>query len=259
MEFSFFKNRIELKKRIPLLKAAKERDEILARDGRFLKIKLERAPAIKRKMQIVNGFVLIDFGWLRGGHLDNKWSNANPKEEEMAFENLLFIIKNYWQHGYKNVIVTDLREDKVVTLAEIFKDKRPAISFTSRYPFLEEIKEQAIADAERKNKKPAAIMLIYDENMYDLATLWLFHRRLIYEGWPIVTSEFYLNQNQNYWRDQGVKEFYFVQIIDPEILQRPQEERSDHPQKLAEQLNSSPETIIKRPDGRPVFAVYHWQ
>jgi len=64
MEFSFFKNRIELKKRIPLLKAAKERDEILARDGRFLKIKLERAPAIKRKMQIVNGFVLIDFIWV---------------------------------------------------------------------------------------------------------------------------------------------------------------------------------------------------
>lgn len=69
------------------------------------------------------GFVLIDFGWLRGGHLDNNWSNATSEEEGMAFENLLFIIKNYWVHGYKNIIVTDLREDKVVTLAETFKDK----------------------------------------------------------------------------------------------------------------------------------------
>ena len=66
-------------------------------------------------------FVLIDFGWLRQGHLDNKWSNATPEEEAMAFENLVFIIKNYWKHGYKNIIVTDLREDRITILAETFK------------------------------------------------------------------------------------------------------------------------------------------
>jgi len=41
----------------------------------------------------------------------------------MAFENLVFIIKNYWQHGYKNIIITDLKADKVATLAETFKEK----------------------------------------------------------------------------------------------------------------------------------------
>ena len=69
------------------------------------------------------GFPLIEFGWLRQGHLDNKWSNATPEEEQMAFENLVFIIKNYWQHGYKNIIVNDLKADKITTLAETFKEK----------------------------------------------------------------------------------------------------------------------------------------
>ena len=70
-----------------------------------------------------HGFPLIDFGWLRQGHLDDKWSNATAEEEGMAFENLIFIIKNYWRHGYKNIVVTDFQDNKVVALAETFKEK----------------------------------------------------------------------------------------------------------------------------------------
>ncbi len=68
------------------------------------------------------GFVLIDFGWLRQGHLNNKWSNATSEEEEMTYENLIFIVKNYWKHGYKNIIVTDLLEKRIAILAETFKN-----------------------------------------------------------------------------------------------------------------------------------------
>ena len=72
------------------------------------------------------GFPLIEFGWLRQGHLNNQWSNASDEEEQMAFENLIFIfiINNYWKRGYKNIIVTDLQEDAIKTLAETFKDKK---------------------------------------------------------------------------------------------------------------------------------------
>jgi len=69
------------------------------------------------------GYPLIEFGWLRQGHLNNAWSDASPKEKEMAWENLIFILKNYWQHGYKNIIVTDLEDDQVVSLVERFKEK----------------------------------------------------------------------------------------------------------------------------------------
>lgn len=68
------------------------------------------------------GFVLVDFGWLRQGHLDNTWSNTSEKEEGMAFDNLIYIIKNYWKNGYKNIIATDFEERRVPVLAEVFKD-----------------------------------------------------------------------------------------------------------------------------------------
>ncbi len=60
---------------------------------------------------------LVDFGDLRAWHLEHDWSNANLQEEEMAFENLLFVLRNYHKHGYKNVIVTDLKDDATLRLA----------------------------------------------------------------------------------------------------------------------------------------------
>lgn len=67
---------------------------------------------------------LIDFGNLRVFHLDREWTNANEKEEQMSFENLTFILKNYAKHGYENVIVNDLRDFRILQLEEIFKDNK---------------------------------------------------------------------------------------------------------------------------------------
>ena len=52
----------------------------------------------------------IDFGWLRQFHLDETWSNASPREEAMAFENLAYIVRNYLRHGYRNIILTDFED-----------------------------------------------------------------------------------------------------------------------------------------------------
>jgi len=41
----------------------------------------------------------------------------------MAFENLTFILENYLKHDYKNIIVTDLREEYVKRLSESFPSK----------------------------------------------------------------------------------------------------------------------------------------
>ncbi|MFW5704117.1 MAG: AAA family ATPase [Patescibacteria group bacterium] len=62
----------------------------------------------------------IDFGWLREFHLDREWKNANDTEEQMAFENLVFMLKNYIKNGYENVIVTDLLEKRIAQLHELF-------------------------------------------------------------------------------------------------------------------------------------------
>jgi broad-specificity NMP kinase len=64
----------------------------------------------------------LEFSVLREPHLDPKWSNASPAEHEMAWENLQFIVRNYLRYGYGNVVVTDLREERVRQVAEVFGD-----------------------------------------------------------------------------------------------------------------------------------------
>lgn len=68
------------------------------------------------------GSVLLDFGWLRQLHLDSAWSNASEDEEAMAFENLLFVVRNYLRHGYENVIITDFTEPRVAEFPGLFPE-----------------------------------------------------------------------------------------------------------------------------------------
>tara|TARA_Y100000310_G_scaffold343023_2_gene448778 strand:+ start:521 stop:1018 length:498 start_codon:yes stop_codon:yes gene_type:complete len=68
--------------------------------------------------------VCIDFGNLREFHLDRYWKKANDKEELMAFQNLVFIIKNYLKNKYINIMVNDLKYDKVIKLMRSFSKKK---------------------------------------------------------------------------------------------------------------------------------------
>ena len=68
----------------------------------------------------LNNRPMIDFGWIREFHLDREWKNATKKEEEMSFENLVFILKNYIKHGYKNIIVNDLQDFRIEQIPKKF-------------------------------------------------------------------------------------------------------------------------------------------
>lgn len=63
---------------------------------------------------------MIDFGKLREFHLDREWKKESNAEKEMTFENLIFILKNYIKHGYKNIIINDLVGGQATRLAKIF-------------------------------------------------------------------------------------------------------------------------------------------
>lgn len=76
---------------------------------------------IARLLHAQLGGVCIDFGYLREFHLDNEWSNASPREESMAFENLLYVIRNYFRHGYRPIIVTDLQDFRVQEMPVHFR------------------------------------------------------------------------------------------------------------------------------------------
>ncbi|MGI8849534.1 MAG: AAA family ATPase [Pyrinomonadaceae bacterium] len=64
----------------------------------------------------------IDFGDVRNFHLDWQWSNESPREEQMSFENLVYILKNYICYGYKNVILNDLKDFRVQQIPELFAE-----------------------------------------------------------------------------------------------------------------------------------------
>ena len=80
----------------------------------LLKVKLNNPPT-------------IDFGWIREFHLDREWKNASKKEELMSFENLVFILKNYVKHGYKNIIVNDLQNFRIEQIPKKFSKYKYAI------------------------------------------------------------------------------------------------------------------------------------
>jgi chloramphenicol 3-O-phosphotransferase len=65
--------------------------------------------------------VMIDFGTLREFHLDDLWTKESETEEQMAFENLVFILKNYLRNGYRNVIVNDLKDFRIRQIPELFE------------------------------------------------------------------------------------------------------------------------------------------
>lgn len=169
-----------------------------------------------------------------------------------------------YPRGVENITYSRLRWDSYRWgysnlnnyINNLLQDKKPTVSFQPRYLFLDQIKRKAFLT--NSNRQDFSGLIIYDANMYDLATLWIFHRQLVYEGWPVITAQDYLDQSHDYWLAQGVKEFYFFKIIDEEILQQPGNQKTNASSVLAENLDKESE-IIKRPDGREVFAVYHWQ
>jgi broad-specificity NMP kinase len=62
----------------------------------------------------------IDLGHLRAFHLDAAWTNATPQEEQMSFENLIALVTNYLRYGYKNIMITDLEDERVQKIPVLF-------------------------------------------------------------------------------------------------------------------------------------------
>ncbi len=64
----------------------------------------------------------IDFGYIREFHLGRAWKTQSSREEQMSFENLVYILKNYIRYGYKNIIVTDLQDFRVQQIPVLFAE-----------------------------------------------------------------------------------------------------------------------------------------
>lgn len=63
---------------------------------------------------------LFEFGWIPEFQNKGHEKMSYVEEEGFAFENLTLVAKNYTNHGFKNVIITDLNNDYIQRLADDF-------------------------------------------------------------------------------------------------------------------------------------------
>jgi predicted kinase len=70
----------------------------------------------------------IEFSDIREFHLDRAWKTQSAREEQMSFENLVYILNNYIRYGYKNIIVTDLQDFRVQQIPALFAAHRYLIA-----------------------------------------------------------------------------------------------------------------------------------
>lgn len=82
------------------------------------------ARLLKEKLNSIH----IDYDWIRDFHLDRGWKNTNTIEQEMSFENLMFLLKNYAKYNYKNVIVGGLTEINIKRLLDELKDYKNIVN-----------------------------------------------------------------------------------------------------------------------------------
>lgn len=70
---------------------------------------------------------LFEFGWIPEFRNKGEETIGYREEESFSFENLVLVAKNYTKHGFKNVIITDLNNDYIEKLPEIFDEYDYAI------------------------------------------------------------------------------------------------------------------------------------
>ena len=65
----------------------------------------------------------FEFGWIPEFRTRNPHSEMTYEEEEqMTFETLTLVVKNYMRHGFENIIVSDLSDARFAEVSALFGD-----------------------------------------------------------------------------------------------------------------------------------------
>mgnify|MGYP001572894107 CR=1 FL=1 len=91
------------------------------------------------------------------------------------------------------------------------KDKMPDPAITFQFPFAREILNTALAEYSTRGAEPTAAGIVYNDNINLSSQLWVFLRRIIYDGWPVVSAEnFRSGGAEQFFREAGIKRVYFI-------------------------------------------------
>ena len=148
-------------------------------------------------------------------------------------------------------------------LNKLLDGKMPKFVGTPEYQFIAEEQEKAIARFKREGREPYPILIIYEKDLNFLATLWIFTRRLIYEGWPIISDAEFVRltgeELDRFYRAQGVEKFVYIASVNPRVI-RPVFDRVGKSEVMREYLNEKgvEPTVIRNRAGAEAFWVYEF-
>ena len=64
----------------------------------------------------------FEFGWIPEFTRRNPHTEISGREEEqLSFENLVLVVRNYIRHGFENVILSDLNDTRMLDIAREFR------------------------------------------------------------------------------------------------------------------------------------------
>lgn len=102
--------------------------------------------------------------------------------------------------------------------AEILEGKFPEIAITFDFPFAKRILETAVLDAQREKKEFVPWGIVYADGLNPSSVLWVFLRRITYQGWPISSLDAYKNGGgKAFYQSAGVKEIFFVNALEDDL------------------------------------------
>ncbi len=127
--------------------------------------------------------------------------------------------------------------------AGALNEKFPEIAITFDYPFARKILEVAVSDAQRDKKEFVPWGIVYADGLNPSSVLWVFLRRITYQGWPINSLDAYKNGGgEAFFKNAGVKEIFVINALEGDFANlgiRPIE--------------------IRNPQGEVTFRVYKLQ
>jgi energy-coupling factor transporter ATP-binding protein EcfA2 len=113
---------------------------------------------------------LVELSWLRCWHLDYSWSNASPREEQMSFENLVFILNNYIKNKFPYVITTDLLDKRVTEIPRLF-DKSNYLIFSLFVNSDGELKKRVLDESRDSGYRDYQSAIEWNRNLISRNTL----------------------------------------------------------------------------------------
>lgn len=146
-------------------------------------------------------------------------------------------------------------------LQEELENKMPELALEMQYAFLNDLHTEALERGKDKNLEPHPLLIIYDENIYNIPQLWFLERLNIYHAWPVMKIGTFLKareKNGNDFFDELGFEHYYVIIPARDILLKPVEKQTKSGSILEKELQSQGITAktLYNKRGEDAFYVY---